>query len=271
MDSNNERRSFETSREHLPHESHNLLDDRISLGQERVSIDSRAPDHHDNHQDFSIPPTPTFQNSFQSHHNSGIYDSSRQSIRSYSSNHPYIHVNQDSFYNTLQDNIRHYSIQSSSVWTQSRSSTPVNDSRHLNYSGTWGSTANLMKDENPSPYQNKSFMDQMEKGSDSGIESPTSSKPPAGPAGPPGPPAGPPAIKFSKQHEILFIANVCMAQLLSLACLAQTVSPLLIIADSLGVEHPGQLAWLTASYSMSLGTFIVPAGKTPPLSQSKPT
>jgi hypothetical protein len=116
-----------------------------------------------------------------------------------------------------------------------------------------------MKDEMPSPYHNMSFKDQMEKHSDSGIDSPRS---PIAPAPPAGPPAGPPAIKFSKQHEIMFIANVCLAQLLSLACLAQTVSPLLIITESLGVEHPGQLAWLTAAYSMSLGTFIVPAGMT---------
>jgi len=80
------------------------------------------------------------------------------------------------------------------------------------------------------------------------------------------PPTPPPApttsqeIKFSTIHEIAFIATVCLSQFLSLASLAQTVAPLLIIGDDLGVTNPAQLAWFTASYSMSLGTFIMPAG-----------
>lgn len=213
----------------------------------------------DGHQDFTAPPTPTFQYS-------GTFDNSRASIRSYASNNnPYTHVNQDSFYNTLQDNIRHYSIQSSSIWTQSRSSTPVNDQRNINHSNTWGSTTNLMKDDMPSPMVPFStFKEQMEgkmanhgSGSDDGVESPIE------PKAPPGPPAGPPAIKFSRNHEILFIANVCLAQLMSLAALAQTVSPLIIIGESLNVKEPGQLPWFTAAYSMSLGTFIIPAGTFP--------
>jgi hypothetical protein len=252
MDHNAELKSFETGRDHTTPESTNLLDDGISLHQERPSMDDRSYGNH-SQQDFSIPPTPTFQ------YNS-TFDNSRSSIRSYASNNPYNHVNQDSFYNTLQDNIRHFSIQSSSVWTQSRSSTPVNDQRNINHSNTWGSTVHLMKDEMPSPMVPFStFKEQMEgrmnSGSDSGVDSPGSPKLP-----PAGPPAGPPAIKFSKFHEILFIANVCLAQLMSLAALAQTVSPLIIIGESLGVTHPGQLPWFTAAYSMSLGTFIIPAG-----------
>lgn len=84
---------------------------------------------------------------------------------------------------------------------------------------------------------------------------------------PPPAPAGPPEIHFSTFHEIAFIATVCFAQFLSLASLAQTVAPLLIIGEDLGVSNPAQLAWFTASFSMSLGTFIMPAGTSPEMIQ----
>jgi hypothetical protein len=81
-------------------------------------------------------------------------------------------------------------------------------------------------------------------------------------AGPPQPaqPPVPPQIALSTTHEILFITTVCLAQFLSLAALAQTVAPLLLIGADLKVENPGQLSWFTASFSMTLGTFILPAG-----------
>jgi hypothetical protein len=65
---------------------------------------------------------------------------------------------------------------------------------------------------------------------------------------------------WSTFHDWLFIFTVCLAQFLSLATLAQTVAPLLIIGDAYGTQNPGQLAWFTASYSMTLGTFILPSG-----------
>ena len=68
-------------------------------------------------------------------------------------------------------------------------------------------------------------------------------------------------VGFSKLHEIAFIANVCLAQLLSLAALAQTVAPLPIIAAYFNNENPGQMSWYTASFSLTVGTFILPAGK----------
>ncbi|RDW56418.1 hypothetical protein BP5796_13167 [Coleophoma crateriformis] len=72
----------------------------------------------------------------------------------------------------------------------------------------------------------------------------------------------PPAPTWSKYHETAFIVCVCLAQFLSLACLAQTVALSLIIGNSFNVENPGQLSWFTASYSMTLGTFILPAAST---------
>lgn len=69
-------------------------------------------------------------------------------------------------------------------------------------------------------------------------------------------------IFFSQIHEYAFIINVCLAQLFSLAALAQTVAPLPIIANYFNNHDPGQLSWFTAAYSLTVGTFILPAGKT---------
>jgi hypothetical protein len=65
---------------------------------------------------------------------------------------------------------------------------------------------------------------------------------------------------WSRAHDVAFIVSVCLAQFLSLATLAQTVTPILVIRDSLNIQSPGQLAWLTSAYSMTLGTFILPSG-----------
>lgn len=82
------------------------------------------------------------------------------------------------------------------------------------------------------------------------------------------PPPGPPQISMAKGQETLFIINVCLAQFLSLAALAQTVAPILIIGKDLQVQNPGQLSWFTAAFSMTLGTFILPAGKLPKIDPS---
>lgn len=61
---------------------------------------------------------------------------------------------------------------------------------------------------------------------------------------PPGTPLLPPQTSgLGKWHEWLFVFNVCLAQIFSLAALAQSFAPLLIIADSLGVSDPGQMSW----------------------------
>lgn len=243
---------FDQSQRTTPHSP---FDDRHQThhGHERASLESRRTNDH--YLEPSIPPA---AREFQSRSRSQTFNST-YSTQSYASSNPYNHVSQDHFYSVLQDNIRQQNT-SASLWSQSRASTPVNDTRHIHYSPALGSAVDLLKSEASSPIE-MSFKEKWDRKDTSTSEgaaekgSSSSSKPPTAP------PAGPPAIKFSKPHEILFIVNVCLAQLLSLACLAQTVSPLLIIADSLGISHPGELAWLTASYSMSLGTFIVPAGR----------
>lgn len=88
-------------------------------------------------------------------------------------------------------------------------------------------------------------------------ESPILPETPSTPSGPP-PPIGP---AFSKLHDIAFIINTCLAQFLSLAALAQTVAPLLIIGNDLNVNDPGTLSWFTAAFSLTLGTLILPSGR----------
>lgn len=67
-------------------------------------------------------------------------------------------------------------------------------------------------------------------------------------------------------REILFIINVCMAQFLTLGGLGQSVAPLFIIGKDLGVARTdlGTLSWYTAAFSLTVGAFILPAGKISP-------
>jgi len=69
-----------------------------------------------------------------------------------------------------------------------------------------------------------------------------------------------PDVRMSRIHEILFVINICLAQLLSLAALSQTIAPGFIIGRSLGADY-ARLSLATASYGMALGTLILPAGR----------
>ncbi|ORY15286.1 hypothetical protein BCR34DRAFT_478185 [Clohesyomyces aquaticus] len=66
---------------------------------------------------------------------------------------------------------------------------------------------------------------------------------------------------LTRSREIALIFITCIAQFLSLAALLQTLSPVMILADYFHVEDYGTLSWFSASYSMSVGTFILPAGR----------
>lgn len=62
--------------------------------------------------------------------------------------------------------------------------------------------------------------------------------------------------------EVFFVAVVCAAQLLTQAGLALSIAPQTLIAQSLRVEHdPGTVSWFSAAYSLTVGTFILPAGR----------
>lgn len=66
---------------------------------------------------------------------------------------------------------------------------------------------------------------------------------------------------FSLPHEIAFVAIICAAQLLTQAGLYQSFTPLHIIGDTFGAKNPSELAWYPASYSLTVGTFIIVAGR----------
>ncbi|KAF2086030.1 YOR378W-like protein [Saccharata proteae CBS 121410] len=62
-------------------------------------------------------------------------------------------------------------------------------------------------------------------------------------------------------HEIAFVTLVSCAQLFTQAGLAQTMAPLHIMAKDFGDPSAGQLSWFTAAYSLTVGTFILIAGR----------
>ncbi len=77
--------------------------------------------------------------------------------------------------------------------------------------------------------------------------------------------ATPLAPAHSRLHEIVFVFVLCLAQFLSLAGMNQTVAPMLILAKYFDIHDYGNLSWFSAAYSMTVGTFILPAGQFPTL------
>jgi MFS family permease len=65
----------------------------------------------------------------------------------------------------------------------------------------------------------------------------------------------------SLPREIAFVGVLCMAQLMAQAGLGQSIAPLHIIGDSFSITSPGQLSWMPAAYSLTVGTFILIAGR----------
>ncbi|KAF5568206.1 major facilitator superfamily transporter [Fusarium phyllophilum] len=62
--------------------------------------------------------------------------------------------------------------------------------------------------------------------------------------------------------EALFVAVICSSQLLTQAGLAQSIVPQHIIAHSFGIDNePGTVSWFSAGYSLTVGTFILIAGR----------
>ncbi|MCJ1310874.1 hypothetical protein MMC25_004542 [Agyrium rufum] len=65
----------------------------------------------------------------------------------------------------------------------------------------------------------------------------------------------------SLAKEILFITVVCAAQFMTQAGLALGIVPLHIIGESLQIQDAGTLSWFAAGYSLTVGTFILIAGR----------
>lgn len=62
-------------------------------------------------------------------------------------------------------------------------------------------------------------------------------------------------------REFLFIALICCAQLTTQAGLSQCLAILHVIGVSFNITDPGDLSWLIAAYSLTVGTFILIAGR----------
>ncbi|EPE05950.1 hypothetical protein F503_02779 [Ophiostoma piceae UAMH 11346] len=61
--------------------------------------------------------------------------------------------------------------------------------------------------------------------------------------------------------EILMVGTICAAQLMTQAGFGMVIAPLHIVGSSFGVSSPGELSWFAASYSLTVGTFILVAGR----------
>ncbi|KAL3431613.1 MFS general substrate transporter [Aspergillus tetrazonus] len=67
--------------------------------------------------------------------------------------------------------------------------------------------------------------------------------------------------EMSRIREVLFVTVICMTQLLNQASLGQTLSIIHIIGSSFGIAETGELSWLIAGYSLTVGTFILIFGR----------
>ncbi|KAK2766712.1 hypothetical protein FQN54_006026 [Arachnomyces sp. PD_36] len=70
-----------------------------------------------------------------------------------------------------------------------------------------------------------------------------------------------PPKPMSRAREISAIIILCLTQLLTQAGLGQVLVPLHIIGREFGTEDPAQLSWYAAAYSLTVGTFILIAGR----------
>ncbi|PWY88217.1 MFS general substrate transporter [Aspergillus heteromorphus CBS 117.55] len=68
----------------------------------------------------------------------------------------------------------------------------------------------------------------------------------------------PPSVLWK---EIAFIAVVCMAQFMTQAGLCMSIAPAHIIGDTFNTTSAGELSWFAAAYSLTVGTFILVAGR----------
>lgn len=69
------------------------------------------------------------------------------------------------------------------------------------------------------------------------------------------------AHTLSPIREFLFVTIICLAQFMTQAALGQCLSILHIIGQDFGITNPGRLSWLIAGYSLTVGTFILIAGR----------
>ncbi|KAI4125169.1 MAG: hypothetical protein LQ338_004424 [Usnochroma carphineum] len=66
---------------------------------------------------------------------------------------------------------------------------------------------------------------------------------------------------LSLPREITVVTVVCLAQLMTQAGVGQALATTIITGNSLGITNPGSRSWEIAAYSLTVGTFILPAGR----------
>ncbi|KAL5916480.1 hypothetical protein ACKVV1_006117 [Pyricularia oryzae] len=77
-----------------------------------------------------------------------------------------------------------------------------------------------------------------------------------------GPPAGDDSpYGFSLGREYAFVSMVCISQVLMLAGIAQAMVPAHIIGNSFPNTTFGDMAWYSAAYGLTAGTFVLPSGR----------
>jgi hypothetical protein len=74
-------------------------------------------------------------------------------------------------------------------------------------------------------------------------------------------PLAPAEPLLSLPHKIAFVVIACLAQFLNLGGMYQTVASLMVLSDYFNIHDYGTLSWFSAAYSLTVGTFILPAGK----------
>lgn len=66
---------------------------------------------------------------------------------------------------------------------------------------------------------------------------------------------------FSATREVFFLAVIILAQVLMLAGLSQALIPQHIIGATFPDTNPGSLAWYSAAYGLTSGSFVLPSGR----------
>ncbi len=66
---------------------------------------------------------------------------------------------------------------------------------------------------------------------------------------------------FSLPHEFMFVLIISLSMLLMLAGIAQALVPAAIIGQSFPDTNPGTVAWYSAAYGLTSGTFVLPSGR----------
>ncbi|GAW13916.1 hypothetical protein ANO14919_033080 [Xylariales sp. No.14919] len=70
-----------------------------------------------------------------------------------------------------------------------------------------------------------------------------------------------PALSLPLWHEILFIIVICLAMFTTQVGLGQVLLLLPTIGRAFNISNPGDLGWLIAGYSLTVGTFILVSGR----------